>query len=138
MTDGGGASLAISRDYKMAARELVPPAGGERCRLTMDGMGQLASFSTAAVGAVRFTYVDNSGLVESKETGGGAGLTYVYEYDDYGRMSAVVQPTGQTVRVDDQHLAGVLSELTCLLCFKCVFSLYELTAVGLHLSLIHI
>ena len=96
MTDGAGASLDISRDYKMAARELVA-AGGQRCTLTMDSMGQLASFVTSDNVSVYFTYLDNSGLIESKETG--AGQTFVYEYDGYGRMNAVVQPTGERLVV---------------------------------------
>jgi len=102
VTDSAGASLAISRDYKMAARELVPPPGGQRCKLTMDGMGQLASFVTVDnVTSVHFTYLDNSGLIESKETGDGR--TFVYEYDDYGRMSGVVQPTGEKINVIANH-----------------------------------
>ena len=85
----------------MAARELVPPPGaGQRCKLTMDSMGQLASFVTDDnVTRVQFSYVDNSGLIESKETGDGR--TTVYEYDDYGRMSAVVQPTGRRIDIVD-------------------------------------
>ena len=103
MTDGAGASLAISRDYKMAARELVPP-GGQRCTLTMDSMGQLASFISTDNVSVHFSYLDNSGLIESKQTG--AGQTYVYEYDGYGRMSGVVQPTGETINIAADHSTG--------------------------------
>jgi len=87
----------------MAARELVPP-GGRRCKLTMDGMGQLASFVDADNVSVRFSYLGNSGLIESKEDG--VGRTFVYEYDDYGRMSAVVQPTGERILIVDDHSAG--------------------------------
>jgi len=61
VTDSAGATLSIRRDYKMAARELVPP-GGQRCSLAMDGMGQLGSFtdtsraSTVAVNHA-FTFI---------------------------------------------------------------------------------
>jgi len=96
-------SLSISRDYKMAARELVPP-GGQRCKLTMDSMGQLASFVTTDNFTMQFTYLGNSGLIESKENN--AGQTFLYEYDDYGRMSAVVQPTGERIVIASDHSAG--------------------------------
>lgn len=104
VTDSAGASLGISRDYKMAARELVPP-GGQRCKLTMDSMGQLASFVTTDNVTTHFTYLGNSGLVESKETS--AVQTFIYEYDDYGRMSAVVQPTGERIVIAADHSAGL-------------------------------
>jgi len=105
VTDSAGSSLAISRDYKMAARELVPP-GGQRCKLTMDSMGQLASFVTTDNVTMHFSYVGNSGLIESKENS--AGQTFVYEYDDYGRISAVVQPTGERIIViAADHSAGL-------------------------------
>jgi len=88
----------------MAARELLPP-GGQRCRLTMDSMSQLASFVATDNASVQFTYLGNSGLIESKETG--AGLAYLYEYDDYGRMRQIVQPTGDRLRIDTDHSAGL-------------------------------
>jgi len=103
VTDSAGASLTISRDYKMAARELVPP-GGQRCKLAMDSMGQLASFATSDNVSVHFTYVGNSGLIESKESA--AGQSFIYEYDDYGRMRAVVRPTGDRLIVATEHSTG--------------------------------
>ena len=105
VTDSAGASLKISRDYKMAARELVSP-GGQRCKLTTDSMDQLASFVTSDNVSVHFTYLGNSGLIESKDSG--AGQTFVYEYDDYGRMSAVVQPTGDRILIAADHTPGLL------------------------------
>ena len=104
MTDSAGSSLAISRDYKMTARELVPP-GGQRCKLTMDSMGQLSSFVSTDNATMQFTYVGNSGLVESKENS--AGQTFIYEYDAYGRMTAVIQPTGERIVIAADHSAGL-------------------------------
>jgi len=110
VTDSAGVSLTISRDYKMAARELLPP-GGQRCRLTMDSMGQLASFVTTDNVSMQFTYLGNSGLIESKEDN--AGQTFVYEYDDYGRMTAVIQPTGERIVIASDHSAGLHSLSRC-------------------------
>jgi len=94
----------------MAARELLPP-GGQRCRLTMDSMGQLASFVTTDNVSMQFTYLGNSGLIESKEDN--AGQTFVYEYDDYGRMTAVIQPTGERIVIASDHSAGLHSLSRC-------------------------
>lgn len=121
MTDRGGASLTISRDYKMSARQLVSPAG-QRCKLTTDSMDQLASFVTPDNVTVHFTYLGNSGLIESKETG--AGRAFVYDYDDYGRMSAVIQPTGDRVVIAADRVPGLNS---CFLCgVPTRFQLYSL------------
>lgn len=110
VTDSAGSMLSIIRDYKMAARELLPP-GGQRCPITMDSMGQLASFVGVDNSTTRFSYVGNSGLIESKENS--LGQTYVYEYDNYGRLSYVIQPTGDRVSIDNENSFGQL--LACLL-----------------------
>ena len=105
VTDSAGSSLSISRDYKMAAKELLPP-GGPRCSITMDSMGQLASFVGADNLTTRFNYIGNSGLIESKENG--IGQTFIYEYDNYGRLIYVIQPTGSRISVDNESDIGQL------------------------------
>jgi YD repeat-containing protein len=100
VTDSSGMTLSINRDYKMAAYELLPP-GGQKCRLTMDSMGQLASFVSADNTTMRFTYVGNSGLIESKENS--FGHTFIYEYDTNGRLSHVVRPTGERTAIGTEE-----------------------------------
>ncbi len=53
----------------------------------------------------------STGLLESKETS--AGHTFLYEYDENGRLSAVVQPTGErTIIATDVDPSGALAKLT--------------------------
>ena len=47
---------------------------------------------------VQFGYVDNSGLLEWRADAGSA-QTWLYDYDDYGRLSGVVRPTGHRLAV---------------------------------------
>ena len=59
---------------------------------------------------VRFSYLGNTGLLESKETS--EGHTFLYEYDDIGRLATVVQPTGErTVLTTDMDPTGVIARL---------------------------
>jgi hypothetical protein len=95
----------------MAARELLPP-GGQRCQVTMDSMGQLASFVGADNMTTRFSYLGNSGLIESKESS--IGQTFVYEYDNYGRLNYVIQPTGDRVSIDSENVVGQLTTTCCI------------------------
>jgi len=73
----------------------------------MDSMGQLASFVGADNLTTRFNYIGNSGLIESKESG--IGQTFVYEYDNYGRLIYVIQPTGNRVSIDNESDIGLLT-----------------------------
>ena len=97
VTDGAGATLNIKRDYKQLAREIQAP-GGQRCKLAIDAMGQLQSFISIDNSTIRFLYLGNTGLLESRETGDGH--FYQYEYDAIGRLSAVIVPTGERVEVE--------------------------------------
>ena len=103
VTDSAGSLLSISRDYKMAARELVTP-GGLRCSITMDSMGQLASFVGVDNLTSSFSYLGNSGLIESKENS--LGETFLYAYDNYGRLAHVIQPTGDRLSIDAENGFG--------------------------------
>lgn len=67
ITDNAGNQLQIKRDYSMHAKEIVPP-GGEKCSFSMDNMGQLHSFTAADNDTTTFTYLSDTGLVESKKT----------------------------------------------------------------------
>ena len=109
VTDNAGNMLTIIRDYTMQAKEILPP-GGAKCRFTMDNMGQLESFTSADNATTQFTYLSNTGLLETKKTS--VGLTFIYQYDENGRLSEVIQPTGEkTVISTDVDATGALARI---------------------------
>lgn len=95
--DSGNNMLAIKRDYTTQAKEIMPP-GGQKCKFTMDNMRQLHVFIAADNSTTKFTYLSNTGLLETKETS--EGHTFLYDYDTNGRLSSVIQPTGERTQVD--------------------------------------
>jgi len=97
--DGGGNAIVVRRDYKLQAKELVPP-NGQRCKFTTDNMGLLQEFATADNETWTFGYVGNTGLVESKVASDGTAV--LYGYDQHGRLRTLTHPTGESyvVRTD--------------------------------------
>ena len=110
VTDTEGNRLTIRRSYTTQAEEIIPP-GGQKCRFIMDNMGQLHLFIAADNATTKFTYLDNTGLLETKETS--EGHTFVYEYDDNGRLASVMEPTGEhTTLSTDVDPSGAIARLS--------------------------
>lgn len=110
VTDSEGNALVIRRDYTTQAKEIIPP-GGQKCKFIMDNMGQLHIFIAADNSTTRFTYLSNTGLLETKETS--EGHTYLYEYDENGRLAWIVEPTGERTRLStDVDPQGAIARLS--------------------------
>lgn len=110
VTDSERNRLTIRRDYTTQAKEITPP-GGQKCKFIMDNMGQLHIFIAADNSTTKFTYLTNTGLLETKETS--EGHTFLYEYDVNGRMASVVEPTGErTVLSTDVDPTGAIVRLS--------------------------
>jgi len=88
-------------------QELLLPGGGtQKCKLAMDGMGQLQLFVATDNATTRFEYFGNSGLLTSKSTS--QGHTFLYKYDANGRLSSVIQSTGERRDIDTEGEGNVL------------------------------
>ena len=110
ITDNGGNHFEIKRDYATQAKEIIPP-GGQKCTFIMNNMGQLHKFISSDNSTTKFSYIDNSGLLESKQTS--QGHTYFYEYDYNGRLSNVIQPTGERTRLGmDVNPSGAVTAVS--------------------------
>lgn len=104
--DGNGSSIVIRRDYKLLAKEMLF-TNRRICRFAMDNMGQLQTFVAADNFTATFSYIGNSGLIESKQTS--HGHLFLYEYDGHGRLEVVTHPTGKKTRIGtDVDQSGAL------------------------------
>lgn len=70
---------------------------GQKCRLKMSRMKLLIEISTPDNYNVTLDYHGPTGLLRSKLDS--AGRSYVYSYDEFGRLTAAVTPTGKVLRL---------------------------------------
>ncbi|XP_074650354.1 teneurin-m-like [Tubulanus polymorphus] len=93
----GNNQITIIRDYTTFAKEIRSP-NGLICNLKMDNLARLVRFMNPDNFTVSFTYVQNTGLLETKHTS--SGLTYFYTYDTNGRLTRAIQPTGEIISIE--------------------------------------
>jgi YD repeat-containing protein len=109
-----GKSLTVVRDYMTQAKEIVMP-NGRRCKIEVDHMVQLEHFVVAddSSTSLKFEYLSSSELLYYKETS--SNTTYIYEYDESGRVTEVVYPSGETTIVasDVSNSGAVCSVHAC-------------------------
>ncbi|KAL3212092.1 hypothetical protein MRX96_008338 [Rhipicephalus microplus] len=75
----------------------VQPTRGAKCQLEMSRMKLLQSFVTPDNFKTVFDYHGSTGLVRSKIDS--SGRSVVYAYDEYGRLTEAITPSGQTIRL---------------------------------------
>ncbi|CAH1776702.1 unnamed protein product [Owenia fusiformis] len=108
--DGGNRQLQVVRDFKALPKEIRSP-GGQKCKLELNYMAQLEKFVDSDNFTTSFTYMASSGLLETKQTS--TGHTFFYEYDEIGRLAAVIQPTGEVTSVStDVDSTGAVAHIT--------------------------
>ncbi|CAG5114545.1 unnamed protein product, partial [Candidula unifasciata] len=102
--DASQNKIQIKRDYQAQAKEVLSPTN-EQCVLVMDNRHRLHKFLASDNSSATFTYTVNTGLLESKQDSGGQ--TFLYHYDDTGRLLTIRQPTGQiTTLTTDINTTG--------------------------------
>ncbi|XP_035826375.1 teneurin-m, partial [Aplysia californica] len=107
--DAAQNKVQIKRDYEAQAKEIISPSG-EQCVLTMDNRHRLHKYLASNNATATFTYTVKTGLLASKQ--GSDGQTFLYHYDDTGRLLTVRQPTGQiTSLTTDINTTGSIVRL---------------------------
>ncbi|GIY16543.1 teneurin-m [Caerostris extrusa] len=96
VTDAAGNKIYILRDYSNQVNTIENTQGG-KCRLEMSRMGMLQSFTTPSNFKTQFDYHGSNGLLRSKSDS--TGKSYVYGYDEYGRLIEAITPSGQIIRL---------------------------------------
>ncbi|KAJ8984541.1 hypothetical protein NQ317_006827 [Molorchus minor] len=95
VTDAAGNKVFLLRDYSSQVNS-IENTKGQKCRLRMSRMRMLHEFSTPDNYNVTFDY-HGTGLLKTKLDS--SGRSYVYNYDEFGRLTSAVTPTGKIINL---------------------------------------
>ncbi|XP_065204844.1 teneurin-m isoform X4 [Planococcus citri] len=96
ITDTAGNKVFLLRDYSSQVNS-IENTKGQKCRLRMSRMRMLSEITTPDNYNITFDYHGDTGLLRSKLDS--AGRSYVYHYDDFGRLTGAVTPTGKAINL---------------------------------------
>lgn len=94
VTDAAGNKVFLLRDYASQVNS-IENTKGQKCRLRMSRMRMLHELSTPDNYNVTFDYHGPTGLLKTKLDS--SGRSYVYNYDEFGRLTSAVTPTGKVI-----------------------------------------
>ncbi|XP_043476119.1 teneurin-m isoform X2 [Leptopilina heterotoma] len=104
VTDTAGNKVFLLRDNRGQVNS-VENTKGQKCRLRMTKMKMLHELSTPDNYNVTFDYYELTGLLKSKLDS--TGRSYVYHYDEFGRLTHAITPTGRIINLSfDLNLKG--------------------------------
>lgn len=106
VTDAAGNKVFLLRDYSSQVNS-IENTKGQKCRLRMSRMKMLHELSTPDDYNVTFDYHGPTGLLKTKLDS--TGRSYVYNYDEFGRLTSAVTPTGKVISLTfDLSLKGAV------------------------------
>ncbi|XP_076389159.1 teneurin transmembrane protein Ten-m isoform X2 [Megachile rotundata] len=106
VTDAAGNKVFLLRDYSSQVNS-IENTKGQKCRLRMSRMKMLHELSTPDNYNVTFDYHGPTGLLKTKLDS--TGRSYVYNYDEFGRLTSAVTPTGKVISLTfDLSLKGAV------------------------------
>ncbi|XP_045480143.1 teneurin-m isoform X2 [Harmonia axyridis] len=97
VTDAAGNKVFLLRDYASQVNS-IENTKGQKCRLKMSSPSQmkmLKTLSTPDNYNFTFEYHGSSGLLKTKIDS--SGRSYIYNYDEFGRLTSAVTPTGKVL-----------------------------------------
>ena len=104
VTDSAGNKIFVLRDYSNQVTS-IENTKGHKCRLRMSRTRLLQEFSSPEGHNVTFDYYGSTGLLKSRVDSRGLGVSYVF--DDNGRLTSAVSPTGEVINLTfDLSLKG--------------------------------
>jgi YD repeat-containing protein len=110
VTDAAGNKVFLLRDYSSQVNS-VENTKGQKCRLRMSRMRMLQELSTPDNYNVTYDYHGSTGLLKTKLDS--TGRSYVYNYDEFGRLTSAVTPTGQVISLSfDLSTIGATVKVT--------------------------
>lgn len=106
VTDAAGNKVFLLRDYTTQVNS-IENTKGQKCRLKMSRMKMLHELNTPDNYNVTFDYHGPTGLLKTKLDS--TGRSYVYSYDEFGRLTSAVTPTGKVITLSfDLSIKGAV------------------------------
>uniref|UniRef100_A0A8D8XG00 Tenascin-like protein n=1 Tax=Cacopsylla melanoneura TaxID=428564 RepID=A0A8D8XG00_9HEMI len=97
ITDASGNKINFLRDYSNVV-SAIENTQDHKSELNISGVGLLTRFVEKGKTEIELNYHANTGLLSSRyDSTIGGGATFQYEYDEHGRISKVILPTGETL-----------------------------------------
>jgi teneurin len=110
VTDAVGNRVFLLRDYTTQVNS-IENTKGQKCRLRLTRMKMLHEVSTPDNYNVTFEYHGPTGLLKTKIDS--TGRSYVYNYDEFGRLTSAVTPTGKIIDLTfDLSIKGATVKVT--------------------------
>ncbi|XP_021940923.1 teneurin-m isoform X3 [Zootermopsis nevadensis] len=110
VTDAAGNKVFLLRDYSSQVNS-IENTKGQKCRLRMSRMKMLHELSTPDNYNVTFDYHGPTGLLKTKLDS--TGRSYVYNYDEFGRLTSAITPTGKVISLSfDLSVKGATVKVT--------------------------
>ncbi|XP_037907848.1 teneurin-m isoform X3 [Hermetia illucens] len=94
VTDAAQNKIFLLRDYTSQVNS-IENTKGQKCRLRMTRMKMLHELNTPENYNVTFEYHGPTGLLKTKIDS--TGRSNVYNYDEFGRLTSAVTPTGRVI-----------------------------------------
>ncbi|XP_011500847.1 PREDICTED: teneurin-a isoform X2 [Ceratosolen solmsi marchali] len=95
VTDSAGNKIQFLRDYSNAVSS-IENTQDHKSELKISGVGFLERLSEKGRAEITLGYDSDTGLLTSRS---GGRETYIYNYDDLGRVTDVILPTGEKVKL---------------------------------------
>lgn len=111
VTDAAGNKMFILRDYSNQVKSIENTQGG-KCRLAMNRLNMLETFTTSDNFTTRFTYYGSTEALLATRTDS-SGRSFTFHYDDYGRLTKAIPPSGALIEMKDY--LGVSHNDSCIL-----------------------
>ncbi|XP_035708479.1 teneurin-m isoform X4 [Folsomia candida] len=97
VTDSAGNKIQILRDYSSQVKT-IENAQAQKFNLRMSRVRMLQEFSSPEGYNYTFDYHGSTGLIKARQDS--SGRASVYSYDEFGRLTQTVSPTGQVVNLN--------------------------------------
>ena len=105
-----GGKITIVRNYAGQA-EAIENMHRQKCTLDIDRKHLLRAVTCDSNNSVQFDYYRSSELLRSRQEASGA--SYLYDYDENGRLERAIMPTGEVIRlISDISIYGAMVNVT--------------------------
>ncbi|XP_055389787.1 teneurin-a isoform X2 [Condylostylus longicornis] len=98
VTDSSGNKIQFLRDYSNVVSS-IENTQDHKSEITINGIGIMTKLIEKGKLEIELDYDSNTGLLNSRSTGG---ETYIYQYDEFGRVTRMILPSGEIVRITSE------------------------------------